>query len=76
METNELLRINKQSQAAYYQTMVNSGILSINEVRKDLGFNPIDGGDEHHIAFSSTDKNLIGSDGEQKAENKEENGTE
>ena len=76
METNELLRINKQSQAAYYQTMVNSGILSINEVRKDLGFNPIEGGDEHHIAFSSTDKNLIGSDGEQKAENKEENGTE
>ena len=75
METNELLRINKQSQAAYYQTMVNSGILSINEVRKDLGFNPIDGGDEHHIAFSSTDKNLIGSDGEQKAENKEDTDT-
>lgn len=64
LETNELLRINKQSQASYYQTMVNSGILSINEVRKDLGFNPIDGGDEHHIAFSSTDKNLIGKENE------------
>ena len=62
LETNELLRINKQSQASYYQTMVNSGILSINEVRKDLGFNPIEGGDVHHIAFNAADNSAINAD--------------
>ena len=60
LETNELLRVNKQSQADYYTKMVSSGIMSINEVRNELGYNNIEDGDKHFIAYSSTDKNEIG----------------
>lgn len=73
-ETNELLRTNKQAQADYYSKLVASGIMSINEVRAELGFNSIgEDGDKHFIAYSSTDKNEIGGSTENSTENTEEN---
>ena len=73
-ETNELLRTNKQAQADYYSKLVASGIMSINEVRAELGFNSIgEDGDKHFIAYSSTDKNEIGGSTEK---NTEENNTD
>lgn len=65
LETNDLLRIDKQSQANYYRTMVDAGILSRNEVRKEIGYNAFEGGDDHTIAYSDTEQNTL--------ENKEEN---
>lgn len=65
LETNDLMRIDKQSQANYYKTMVDAGILSRNEVRKEIGYNPFDGGDDHTIAYSDTQQNTL--------ENNEEN---
>lgn len=65
LETNDLMRIDKQSQANYYKTMVDAGILSRNEVRKEIGYNGFEGGDEHTIAYSDTDQNTL--------ENNEEN---
>ena len=76
LETNELLRTNKQAQADYYTKMVSGGILSINEVRQELGFNGIgEDGDKHYIAYSSTDKNEIGNSNEN-TENKEDSDNE
>ena len=66
LETNDLMRIDKQSQANYYRTMVDAGILSRNEVRKEIGYNPFEGGDSHTIAYSDTDQNTL-------EENNEEN---
>ena len=68
LETNDLMRIDKQSQANYYKTMVDAGILSRNEVRKEIGYNGFEGGDEHTIAYSDTDQNTL--------ENNEENTTD
>lgn len=68
LETNDLMRIDKQSQANYYKTMVDAGILSRNEVRKEIGYNPFEGGDEHTIAYSDTEQNTL--------ENNTENNTE
>ena len=60
LETNDLLRIDKQSQANYYKTMVDTGILSRNEVRKEIGYGDFEGGDSHTIAYSDTTQNTLG----------------
>lgn len=59
LETNEILRIDKQAQANYYSTMLGNGILSINEIRKELGFNPIEDGDKHIIPFTDLTQNTL-----------------
>lgn len=75
LETNELLRVNKQAQADYYTKMVSSGIMSINEVRNELGYNNIADGDKHFIAYSSTEKNEIGGNSDN-SENNDNNNKE
>ena len=65
LETNDLLRIDKQAQANYYKTMCDGGILSRNEIRKEIGYGPFEGGDDHTVAYSDAAQNTI--------ENKEEN---
>ena len=47
------------SQADYYQKMVQSGVLSANEVRKEIGYAPFEGGDEHRIAYSDAAQNTL-----------------
>lgn len=59
LETNELLRIDKQAQSNYYKTMCESGILSRNEIRKELGYNGFEGGDTHTVAYSDAAQNTI-----------------
>lgn len=59
LETNDLLRIDKSSQANYYKTMVDTGVLSRNEVRKEIGYGPFDGGETHTIAYSDTAQNTL-----------------
>lgn len=59
LDTISFMRPNKQAQSSYYTQLVNSGILSINEVRKELGYGDIDGGDEHHIPYSDVSQNSI-----------------
>ena len=68
LETNDLLRIDKSSQANYYKRMVDTGILSRNEVRKEIGYGDFEGGDEHTIAYSDAAQNTL--------ENNEEKDTE
>ena len=71
LETNEILRIDKQAQATYYATMLSNGIMSINEIRKELGYNPIENGDSHIIPFTDLTQNTLGA-----TDNKEEKPTE
>ncbi len=44
-DISELLKTDKQSQAEYYQKMILNGVMSINEVRKQLDLLPVEGGD-------------------------------
>lgn len=46
----ELLRTDKASQSDYYQKMILNGVMSINEVRKELNLIPVEGGDVNFIA--------------------------
>lgn len=59
-----LMRTDKAAQANYWQTLLNCGVLSINEVRHELGLTNVDGGDQHIIPYNSTAQSTI--DGENK----------
>lgn len=49
---NALLRGDFQSRMAGYSIMLQNGIASVNEVRDLEDWNPIDGGDDHHIQLN------------------------
>lgn len=72
LETNEILRIDKSSQANYYKTMIDSGVLSRNEVRKELGYSAIEGGDRITVAYSDIDQNTVNKDTNNNDKNQEE----
>ena len=46
----EILRTDKSSQSDYYQKMILNGVMSINEVRKELNLIPVEGGDINFIS--------------------------
>ena len=71
LETNEILRTDKAAQANYYATMLTNGIMSINEVRKELGYNPIEEGGKHIIPFTDLSQNTLNGQ-----ENKEDKTTD
>lgn len=62
IDTNGVLRSDKAAQATYYTALLNSGILTINEIRKELGYNSVDGGDENRIPFTDITQNTINKD--------------
>ena len=59
LETNEILRVDKSAQSGYYASMISNGIMSINEVRKELGLTAIEGGDEHIIPYTDVNQNTV-----------------
>jgi HK97 family phage portal protein len=60
LDTAALLRPTKQSEANYYGTMIDKGILTRNEVRQILGFNKLDGLDEIIIPYTEISQNTVG----------------
>lgn len=54
-----MLKGDKAAQASYYSTLLTIGVLCINEVREQLGYSPIEGGDEHNILYVDTSKTNI-----------------
>ena len=74
LDEREFLRTDSQSTANYYVTLVNAGILSRNEVREQLGYNKVEGGDELAIPYTNTEQNTFGdkSDEENDTEEKPE----
>ena len=53
-ETEDLLRCTKTEMASYYKDMINNGVMSVNEVRRKLDFDDVNGGDEHYIQLNMT----------------------
>lgn len=58
-DENHIMFSDKAATANYYSTLVKNGILSINEARHQLGYNPIKNGDSHFIAFTDLKQNTI-----------------
>ena len=58
-DVSELLRTDKKSQAEYFTKMFNLGVLSPNDIRKELDMDEIEGGDIHSAQINLTSiKNL------------------
>lgn len=69
LDETYLLKTDKTATASYYSTMIDKGILCINEARHELGYSEIEGGDKHLIAYTDISQNTINS---QKEDNREE----
>ena len=48
-DTSRLLRADKQSLASYYNTLFNIGVVSCNEIRKEIDLPAVEGGDAHFV---------------------------
>lgn len=59
LDETAILRTDKTALANYYKTLLDTGILCINEVRKELGYNEIEGGEKHIIAYTDINQNTI-----------------
>ena len=62
LDEKAIIKTDKQAQANYYSTMLKNGILSVNEVRKEMGLEPIEGGDKHIVPFTDINQNQINTD--------------
>lgn len=59
LDETAILRTDKAQQASYYSTLLSMGVLSINEVRKELGLNEVEGGNNHNLAYNDVSKSNI-----------------
>lgn len=62
LDESVILRTDKTAQANYYSALLDKGILCINEVRKELGYSEIEGGDKHIIPYTDINQNNINKD--------------
>lgn len=60
LDTENYLRSNKQSLSSYLTSLVQNGIMTVNEARKQLGLSEVENGDNLLIAYSDTAQNTIG----------------
>lgn len=59
LDENYLIRADKNASAQYYSTLLQNGVLCINEVRSELGLSEIEGLDKHIISYSKIEDNII-----------------
>lgn len=59
LDENELLKSNKLNMANYITTLTKNGVLTINEGRRLLGYNAIEGADDLMIPYTDTNQNKI-----------------
>lgn len=58
-DTSTLLRTDKTALATYYKELFNIGVMTPNEIRKDLDLNKIDGGDNSFLQVNITTMDKI-----------------
>lgn len=68
LDTENYLRSNKASLSSYLTSLVQNGIMTVNEARKQLGLSEVENGDNLLIAYSDTAQNTIGSNDVDEAE--------
>lgn len=72
LDEKALLRTDKATQASYYGTLLDKGVLSPNEVRKELGYQPVEGLDKHIIAYTDISMNTLEKSDGKDNDNKQE----
>lgn len=59
LDATALIKTDKTATASYYSSLLDKGVLCVNEVRTELGYNKIDGGDTHLIAYTDISQNAL-----------------
>lgn len=59
LDETAMLKTDKTALADYYTKLLEKGVLCVNEVRKELGYSNIEGGDKHLIAYTKIEDNVI-----------------
>jgi len=59
-DLNDLYRGDMSARANFYQQMLQSGVMSINEVRGKESLNPVDGGDVHTVQINQIALDRLG----------------
>lgn len=54
-----LLKTDKEKLANYYAKLLEKGVLCVNEVRREMGYSEIEGGEKHLIAYTKIEDNVI-----------------
>lgn len=76
LDETYLMKTDKAAMASYYSTMIQNGIFCPNEIRNELGYSDIEGGDKHIIPYTDIAQNTINSqkdNNNKQEENKTEN---
>lgn len=73
-DENYLLRTDKQAQASYYTQLLDKGVLTVDEVRESIGYNPV-GLNKHYIPYTDLNQNNLNQsdNSNSEEENKEDN---
>lgn len=58
-ETNDFLRVSKADLAKFYRDLVDGGIMSRNEARRQLGLNEVEGLDDLTVSYSDVAQNTL-----------------
>lgn len=58
-DMDDIMKADKATMGEYLTKLVSGGIISVNEAREILGYNPIDGGDNNVIAYTDIEQNTI-----------------
>ena len=59
LDETYLLKADKNATANYYEKLAKNGILTRNEIRRELGYNDVDGGDTLIMAYTKIEDNTI-----------------
>ena len=70
-ENSYLMRADRKTTAEYYSKMTTSGILSINDARRELGYSDVEDGDSHTVAYSDVSKANLSNVDEETDKNEE-----
>ena len=71
----DIIKTDKQAQVSYLSTLVDKGIISRNEARKQLGYGPVEGGDELTVSYTDVSQNQVNQEDkntDQNTENEQE----
>ena len=71
-DETKLLAGNKNVMADYYTKLASNAILTINECREALGYNPIEGADDLLIPYTDIEQNKIGGNGDEQPEQEQQ----
>ena len=66
LDETAILKTDKAALANYYSTLCSNGILTINEIRKELGYSEVEGGDKNIVAYTNIKDNTINKKEEKK----------